>query len=470
MWHGAVLRSPGPGAVLLDVDTSAARELPDVTVVADGDFVAVAAPTRAAARAALPVVRANWRTRSSPDEAGLERHLRTHAATWSEQQGREIGDVDKALADADIGLAATYTTAYVAHVPMEPRVAFARVDGDTVTVWVGTQRPFAVRAEVAAAIGLDETRVRIVVPDFGGGFGGKHTAEVAIEAARLARATGRPVKVSWAREEEFAFAYVRPAAVIDVRAGATRDGWLTGWDFANINAGPASLRAPYSVPNLRERFRPSDSPLRQGSYRGLAATANTFARESHLDDLAGALGADPVELRLRHLSDPRLADAITALAERVGWSRRRVETGYGLGVACGVEKDARVATAAEVRVDAGGAPHLLRVVTVFDCGAIVDPTGLRNQVVGATIMGLGGALFEAVPFDGGRISGLSLANYRVPRFPDVPPIDVVLLDRPEHTSAGAGETPIVAVAPAIANALYAATGRRHRNLPLLPSA
>ena len=204
----------------------------------------------------------------------------------------------------------------------------------------------------------------------------------------------------------------------------------------------------------------ADPPLPQGSYRALAATANTFARESHVDDLAAALRTDPVELRLRHLSDARLRDAVTAVAERVGWPRA------GCGLACGVEKDARVATAAEVAVDADGGFRVRRIVTAFDCGAIVDPTGLRNQVVGATVMGLGGALFEAIEFDGGRIRNASLAAYRVPRFTDVPPIEVILLDRPGDPSDGAGETPIIAVAPAIANAVFAATGRRHRDLPL----
>jgi isoquinoline 1-oxidoreductase len=316
-------------------------------------------------------------------------------------------------------------------------------------------------------LGLDETAVRVIVPDFGGGFGGKHTPDVAIEAARLAHACGHPVSVRWTREEEFTCGYLRPAAVIDVRA-AGRDGALVAWDFTNINSGAAALASPYAVANLRERYEPADSPLPQGSYRALAATANTFARESHVDDLAAALSVDPVEFRLRHLADPRLAHALATLAERVDWSRRAQRPGYGLGIACGSEKDARVATAAEVSVDPAGTLHVLRVVTCVDCGAIVDPTGLRNQIVGATIMGLGGALFERTGFDRGRISTASFSSYRVPRFNDVPPIEVVLIDQPTYASAGAGETPIIAIAPAIANAVFAATGRRLRDLPLAP--
>jgi isoquinoline 1-oxidoreductase len=461
MWHGAVLRPPAHGATLLAVDSTAAHQKLEVTVVEDGDFVAVAAPTGEAARTALGLLRARWHIAPQPADTGLVEYLRTHPVGQPNVL-REVGDVDAALAAAEVRLAATYTTAYIAHVPMEPRVALARFDGEAVTIWVGTQRPFAVRDEVAAALGIAEAQVRVLVPDFGGGFGGKHAADVAIEAARLARATGRPVKVSWTREEEFSWGYLRPAAVIDVRAGADRDGTLLGWDFTNVNAGPAGLAAPYAVPHLRERYQPAEAPLPQGSYRALAATANTFARESHLDELAAALGIDPVDLRLRHLTDDRLHQALAALADRIGWGNRPGR----FGIACGMEKDARVATAAEVDVDGSGRPVLVRLVTVFDCGAVVDPSGLRNQVVGATIMGLGGALFEAIRFNAGRIRNASLKAYRVPRFPDIPPIDVVLLDRPQIPSAGAGETPIIAVAPAIANAVYAATGRRLRSLPL----
>jgi nicotinate dehydrogenase subunit B len=351
---------------------------------------------------------------------------------------------------------------------MEPRIAVARVDGDAATVWVGTQRPFAVRDEVAVALDLPPDRVRIVVPDFGGGFGGKHSGDVAVEAARLARGAGSPVRLAWSREEEFRWAYFRPAAIIDVRCAADVDGTLTGWEFTNINAGASALFTPYEVANRRERFQPTLSPLRQGSYRALAATANHFARESHLDELARQVGADPVALRLRLLRDDRLRDVLTALAEHIGWPDCPHRIGAAVGIACGLDKEARVATAAEVTIDADGLLHVDRLTSVVECGAVVDPDGVRIQVVGATVMGLGGAMSEAIRVKDGRVSNASLADYRVPRFPDIPPIDVVMLDRSDLPSAGAGETPIVTVAPAIANAVREATGRRLRSLPLVP--
>ena len=318
------------------------------------------------------------------------------------------------------------------------------------------------------ALAIPEAAVRVIVPDFGGGFGGKHAGEVALEAARLARAVGAPVKVRWSREEEFRHGYVRPAAVIDIRVGAGRDGRLTAWQMTNLNSGSFGLAGPYEVPNQRLDYQAADSPLRQGSYRGLAATANHFARESAMDEAAVALEIDPLELRLAHLRDERLAAAFRAVAGRIDWTRERQQH-EGVGIAGGIEKDARVVTAVELQVGEDRRPVLTRIVTAFDCGRIVNPDALTNQIQGAISMGLGGALFEAVHFErGGVLTNASLTDYRVPRITDLPAIEVVLLDRPDVPSAGAGETPIIALAPAIANAIFDATGVRLRDMPLIP--
>jgi nicotinate dehydrogenase subunit B len=254
--------------------------------------------------------------------------------------------------------------------------------------------------------------------------------------------------------------------VIDVRAGATSDGDLVAWEFTNVNSGSAAIGTPYDVPNQRVRFQPAASPLHQGSYRALAATANNFARESCIDELAQALHADPLAFRLRHCSDERLASVLRAAADRFGWGRIDPEPGLGAGLAAGLEKGGRVATCALARV-ARDTVEVLRVVTAFECGAIIDADNLQKQVEGATLMGLGGALFEAVHFDDGRISNPRFSAYRVPRFGDVPAIEIVLVDRPDLPPAGGGETPIIAIAPAVANAVCAGSGRRVRSLPLL---
>lgn len=228
-------------------------------------------------------------------------------------QSYSIGSLDAGLVEAELRLEATYTVAYIAYAPLETRAALAEWDGDRLTVWTGTQRPFGVQAELAAAFQLPLEHVRVIVPDTGSGYGGKHTGDAAIEAARLARAAGRPVKVVWTREEEFTWAYFRPAGVIDVRSGARRDGTVTAWEFHTYNAEPAAIRPAYAFANQRIEFHPVQPLLRQGSYRALAATANhffaMFARESHMDELAHALGIDPLELRLRNLRDDRLRGA-----------------------------------------------------------------------------------------------------------------------------------------------------------------
>jgi nicotinate dehydrogenase subunit B len=477
MLHGQVLHPPATGATMRSADTSAAAAMPGVLVVTEDDFVGVAAPDARTAQAALAAIETDWAEQDGPGPEQLEDYLRTHPV---EPEGRfgvfrdEVGDPDQALQAGAVRLEATYRAAYVAHVPLEPRAALARWDDGELTVWVATSTPFRARGELAGALGLDPAHVHVIVPDFGGGFGGKHGSVVALEAVRLAKATGRPVKVRWDRHDEFGAGYLRPAAVIDVASAADAAGALTSWSFANINSGSAGLLSPYRVPHRRHSYQPARHPLAQGSYRALAATANNFARESHMDELAAAVGADPVAFRLAHLDDLRLRAVLEAAAREVGWAEDRSEPGqpgsYGTGVAIGMEKGSRVASAARVRVAEDGTLQLLRLVTTADCGAIVHPDGLANQVEGALAMGLGPALFEQIDFSGGRILNGSMTDYRVPRLADVPvQLDVVLLDQPDEPSAGGGETPIIAVAPAIANAIFAACGVRLRSMPLVPA-
>ena len=475
MLFGKVLRPPSFRAQLVSVATQDAESLPGVRVVHDGNFVGVTAPTEHAATRALGTLRPEWRTAMpQPSAAELFRHLKDHPAAagrggFGGRGGGEQGSVQEGLRSADQRLEATYTIAYIAHAPLETRAAVAEWVEGKLTVWTGTQRPFGVRDELMRAFTLPADRVRVIVPDTGSGYGGKHTGDAAVEAARLARAAGRPVKVVWTREEEFTWAYFRPAGVIEIKAGARRDGTLTAWECHNYNSGASGLRCPYDVPNQRAAFHGSDSPLKQGSYRALAATANHFARESHLDELAHALHLDPLAFRLHNLRDPRLRAVLETAARRFGWGSARPAADHGFGIACGTEKGSYVAACTEVAVDRPSRRvRVLRVVTAFECGAILNPEHLKNQVEGATVMGLGGALFEAIDFANGRILNPRFSAYRVPRFADVPPLETVLLDRKDLPSAGAGETPIVALAPAVGNAIFQATGRRLRSLPMVP--
>ncbi len=463
MWYGKVLRPASFGAKLISIDLSPAKQMKDVVVVQDDQFVGVAAPSTVRASEALAAIRktAKWEPASHPSSDELFDYLKQHAHEIPANPFAEQ------LSSANKTFRQTFRVAYAQHAPMEPRSAVAEWNDGKLIVWAGTQNPFGYRGELARAFHLAEDRVRVVVPDFGGAFGGKHTAEAAVEAARLAQGASRPVSLRWTREEEFTWAYFRPAAVIDVEASLDSHGALTSWHFININSGGAGVETPYRTGQKNCRYVGSDAPLRQGSYRALAATANHFARESFMDELASAAGSDPLAFRLAHLENARLRAVLETAAQRFGWSdgyQKKSETS-GVGLACGTEKGSYVATCAEIAIEEERIA-VRRVCEVFECGAVVNPSNLKAQVQGAIIMGLGPALREGMKFENGRMLNASFRSYEVPRFSDVPELDIHLLNRTDLPPAGAGETPIIGIAPAIANAVFHATGKRVRQMPI----
>ena len=466
MLYGKVLRPPAYGAKLVSVDLASVKAMDNVVAVQDGQFVGVAAPTTYKARKALEAIEktAKWETASHPSSKEVYDYLRGHV-----QGGVPKNPFEEELAKAQKSLKRTYRTAYVQHAPLESRTALAEWIDGKLTVWTGTQNPFGYQSELARTFRLANENVRVIVPDFGSGFGGKHTGEAAIEAARLARAAEKPVLLRWTREEEFTWAYFRPAAVIDVEAGLDEQGAISSWHFININSGGAAVETPYRSAKERCRFVSSNAPLRQGSYRALASVANIFARESFMDELAELTGKDPLDFRLAHLENGRLRTVLEEVAQRFDWRERvkQKQPGIGVGLACGTEKGSFVASCVEVAVESGiGKISVRRVCEVFECGAILNPSNTLSQVHGAIIMALGPALREEMRFENGKMSNARFGDYLVPRFSDVPELDIHLLNRPDLASLGAGETPMVAIAPAIANAVFHATGKRLHELPL----
>ena len=466
MLYGKILRRPSYGAKLVSVDLGPAQELPGVVAVQDNDFVGVAAPTTLRAEEALDAIArtARWETAPHPASAELDAYLRQNAR----------GGIPKNPFAAEVSRAArslrqTYHVAYVQHCPMEPRAAVAEWADGKLTVWTASQQPFGVRGELARAFRPDRRprpgdhpglRRRVRGQALGrmrrrgrpAGEGGRHA--------------GPPV---WTRAEEFTWAVFRPAAVIDVEASLDESGTLTSWHFLNINSGSQEVQTPYRTGKSEGRFVESSPPLRHGSYRALAATANTFGRECFMDELAAAAGRDPLEFRLAHLEPGRLRDVLEEAARRFDWSSRskRSEPDVGVGLACSTDKGSFVAACVEVAVDREqGKIHVKRVCQAYECGKIINPRNLLSQVKGGLIMGLGPALREEMRFEGGKMLNASLSRYRVPRFADVPELEIHLLDRPDLPSVGAGETPVIAVAPAIANAVFAATGVRIRAMPI----
>lgn len=470
MMFGKALRPSGFNAKLDSMDTSAAEKIPGVKIVRDGDFVGVVAAEAWTAEQAVAAISAKWIVApDQPSNANIFDYLKSNPEAGRGGRDQSAVITTPQFPASALTLSRTYSVQYIAHAPLEPRAAVANWEDGKLTVWTGTQRPFGVKDELVAAFHLSPDQVRVIQPDMGSGYGGKHTGDAAVEAARLAKAAGKPVRLVWTREEEFNWAYLRPAALMELKAAVNSDGALAYWEHHTYNAGPPGIGTPYNVANPVTPAHASNSPLRQGSYRGLASTANHFARESFMDELAHEARMDPLAFRQKNLSDKRLLAVLNAAAEKFGWTAQKSTSTRGFGIACGVDKGDYVATCAEIAIDpATRHVRVVRVVQAWESGAIVNPDGLLNQNVGAIIQGMGGALFEAIRFSNGRLENPHFAAYRLPRFSDVPRIEIVLVDRKDLPSAGAGEIGIVGLAPAIGNAIFAATGTRVRNMPLAP--
>lgn len=473
MLHGLMVRGPHYKGKLATLRGE--PRLPEGTrMIRDGDFLGVVGPSPELAKEAASRIRAIWRGDTLLPEARLHEEFLETAREPVAQPGARYpglitrGDPLNAYWSAARRLESKCSLAYIAHVPLEPRSAIAEWKEGTVTIHYGCQAPFMVRQEVAEAMQVPESAVRIVSYDTGSGFGGKQRGEIAVEVARLARDAGKPVKLSWNREEEFTASYFRPAGYLEVRSGASAEGRLQAWEFHNYNSGASGIACHYDIPHAWCGYHPARSPLRQGSYRSLAAVANTFARELHMAEWASILKEDPVAFRLRHTADARLREAIERGAEAFGWGRAVRMAGTAQGMACNLEKDARFALFVEIQV-LGKEITIRRALMAFDAGAALNPDNLRNQIQGAVVQGIGGALFERVDYADTRIRNARLSRYKVPRFTDVPDVEVLLIDRREVAAAGAGEAPITVVAPAIAEAIHRGTGLWVRDLPLLPA-
>jgi len=468
--YARILRPPAIGARLVEVQTRAAAAQPGViAVVQDEEFVGVVATRLDIADRAVLAIQATWSETARPSMASLYQDLRK-SAKLEEQLGQK-GDVEAALAGARHGFSASYRVPFGVHAPLEPHCAVAEPKDDRIIVYVSTERPFRHREAVARALGLSAGRVRVIVTAVGGAFGGKSDPEISVQAARLAQAVRRPVMVTQSRDEEMACNAFRPAALVDLRSGVDESGRVVAWDCDVLNCGAVGAVPPYQFVSQRIRSYRCASPLPQGPSRALGNPANTFAREVHLDNIAAGLGLDPVELRLTHLGhDQRMVGVLRALADRYGWRQRRPPTGQGIGVAFGVHGGACAAVLAEVDADAGsGQVRVRRVWVAQDSGLVINPDNARNQIEGAVVMGTGLALKEVVRYQLGRVLSRTFASYPIPTFRDAPDTEIVLVPDPELPPQGDGTAAFCAVAPAIANAVFDATGKRLCDLPLSPA-
>jgi isoquinoline 1-oxidoreductase len=477
--HARILRPPAHGATLKDVDTSAAEKVPGARVVRDGDLIAVLHERPDLADRALELIKVKAQfvaPQPTVDDKTIFDHLLKAAPP-----GRvvaESGSLPEGEKLAATIVEETYLNSYVAHAPMETHSAVAMIEDGKVTVWAGTQTPFPVKQQVAQALGLAPEKVRVVTPYVGGGFGGKSASRQAIEAARLAKITGKPVQVVFDRSEEFFYDTFRPAAVVKIRAGLTGAGKMILWDYAVYCAGDREAKQFYDIPHQRTLSAggwsggstPGLHPFAVGPWRAPSVNTNTFARESHIDILATKVGADPVEFRLSHLTDKRMRRVLEAAAKQFGWKPARTPSGRGVGVACAIYLGTYVATMAEVAVaKSTGRVEVKRVVCAQDEGVIVNPDGSRQQIEGSITMGLGYALTEEVRFKDGEVLERNFDTYELPRFSWLPKIETVLVENPEVPAQGCGEPPIVTMGAVVANAIYDAVGARLLQLPMTPA-
>ena len=484
MLRASILRPPAHGAKLTRLDTAAARAMDGVTVVQEDDLVAVLHPDREVAEKALEAIEAEWNVPEPRfDSETVFDYIVEHAPKPETVESR--GDLAAGRAGAARVFESTFRKGYVAHAPMEPHAAVAAMKDGKLTVWASTQTPFPTRDRIASAVGLPAEKVRVLTPYVGGGFGGKSAGGQALEAARLARATGKPVQVFWSRAEEFFYDTFDPACVVRLASGVDDAGKLALWDYDVYLAGDRGANLFYDVPAARVRsfgsWRGAGTevhPFAVGPWRAPGANMNVFAMESQVDVMAAALGADPVAFRLDNTSDPRMRRVLRSAADAFGWTPRAAPspaadgTGSirkGRGVACGIDAGTYAALMAEVAVDtAKGSVRVERVLAVQDMGIVVNPLGATMQMEGCVTMGLGYVFSEELRFRGGKILDRNFGTYELPRLSWLPRIETLLIDNPEVDPQGGGEPAIVPMGAVVANAVFDATGVRIYRLPMTP--
>jgi nicotinate dehydrogenase subunit B len=525
MLHGRVIRPPAVGARLVSVDESSIRGIPDVRVVRIANFLGLVAKDEWAAIRAARELKTAWSAGTElPGSDGLAQYVR-QSRTAQIQTIVNRGDAAAALESAAKRFSATYFWPNQSHGSIGPSCAVAdvRVDGSA-TVWSSSQGPHGLRHNLSKVFGLPEEKVRVVYLDGAGCYGGNGNEDVAADAVLLSKTAGQPVRVQWMRHDEHGWDPKGPQQLLDVEAGLDSEGHIQAWrtamwvpaavpgsrpllaaDAAGIaqdhgqGAGLLTQNAdpPYTAANVQVVVNSiAATPLRPSNLRAPGKIANVFAVETFTDELAHAAGLDPLAFRLRGLSDPRGVEVLKRVAEMFGWQervslspnglnpnagadagtkaepnaeQRSVKIGRGIAYARYKQAENYVALAMEVEVDtATGKISVRRIACAHDCGLVVNPDALKNQIEGCIVQTLSRALHEEVKFDASRVTSVDWSSYPILTFPEVPAIEVALIDHPELPLLGAGEASCVTVAAALANAVFDATGAKLRVAPFTP--
>jgi nicotinate dehydrogenase subunit B len=506
MLQARLVRPPNPAAKLISVDADSVKDIPGmVKVFQRGNFIGVVAEREEQAIQAAKQLKVKWQEAAAyPNMQELFTTLRNQPT--EDQALVEKGDFNKALAGATKKIQATYTQPFHAHASIGPACAVADVQGEHATIWASTPGPYPLSGALAQLLNIPAENVRLIFMEGAGSYGQNGADDAAADAAILSQAIGKPVRVQWTREDEFIWEPKSPAMVMEVRGGLDAKGNVAAWDYqvwspshvararfagqlvtAQLLSGQAAPQSRFSFG--AERNAPTnyafpvqrvtvhyvgDSLLRASSFRSLGGAENTFANESFMDELAAAAGVDALEYRLRYLTEAREREVLEAAAKRAGWEshpsprKDKAEVAEGRGVAFArYENDqAIVACVAEVQVErASGMVRVKRIVVAHDCGLIINPDGVKNQVEGNVIQSLSRALKEEVKFDEMRITSRDWETYPILTFSETPEIEIVLINRPEEPAVGAGEPSTVTTAAAVANAIFDATGARVRQIP-----
>jgi CO/xanthine dehydrogenase Mo-binding subunit len=513
MLHGRVIRPPTISTAPVNIDEDSVKSIPGfVKVVQQGSFVGVVAKTEWAAIKAAEALKVTWAKPTTQLPANAEElyaYLK-NTKSFTTLKGAEKGDPGAAFEKAKKQYEATYRWPFQLHGMIGPSCAIADVRGDQATVWSGCQGPFRIRASVAALLKLPEKSVRIIYRDGSGSYGRLSSDDSSEDAALLSRLVGAPVRVQWSRRDEHGWEPKGPAQLQTLRAGVDGAGKIIAWEFTdhsfpwtvsatttllaseqigvksktpgsgNGNQGGGEI---YGFENSKVSaeqipwLQPEPFPLRTSNLRAPGQLSRCFASETLLNEIAADLGTDPVEFRLRYLTaDPRATDVLKAVANKTQWQKRSSSsasssgtTATGKGIALTRRSGGYAAAVADVEVNKStGKVAVQRITLAHDCGLIVNPDGVKNQVEGNIIQGVSRALLEEVSFDASGVTSLDWSSYPILKFPEVPNLDVVLINRQEVSPLGAGELATVPVPAAIANAIFDATGVRLREVPFTP--
>lgn len=513
MLHGRVVRPPVVTSKPASVDEESVKQIPGIVkIVQEGTLVGVVAKTEWSAIQAAKALKVTWsepgtKLPANPDE--LYAYLK-NTKSFRDQIPVNRGNPAAALSQASKTFEATYRYPFQLHGMIGPSCAVADVRGDKATVWTGTQGPFRTRGAIARLLGFQEKNVRVIYVEGSGCYGRYSTDDGAEDAALLSRAVGKPVRVQWMREEEHGWEPKGPAQLEMARAGVDGQGKIIAWDFMDrsfpwtaaagmplLASRQAGLKPKgqgnsngtqcagqiYEFENskivaaLIPWVHADETPLRTSNLRAPGDVARAFGSECFMDEIAADLGVDPVQFRLRHLTNnKRGIDTLLAATKKAEWKERPSpapassgSTASGRGVALSARAGTFACAVAEVEVDkASGKVRVNRITLSHDCGLIVNPDGVKNQIEGNVIQGVSRTLLEEVQFDASGVKNVDWASYPILTFLDVPDVEIVLINRPEMPALGAGEPSINPVTAAIANAIFDATGARLRQVPFTP--